>query len=172
MAVQPRLALRRVAVVLNALPLLVSSAFLVLLTCVLGINVIARYGFNSGLPWADEASRFALIWITFLGAAALVRLNQHISVDLFQNALPDSVRRIVRVGVHLLTATVGLLLIFPGIQQVQRQQYQLSPALEISMGWVYTVVPVSGLYMLIYAIAAIFAPSPPGADGLLKQTEL
>ena len=166
-----RYALGRLFAVLNALPLLASSALLVLLTCVLGINVVARYGFNSGLPWADEASRFALIWITFLGAAILVRLEQHIAVDLFLNAFPERVRRIVRVGIHLLAAAVALLLIFPGIQQVQRQQHQLSPALEISMGWVYAVVPISGLYMLVYAIALTFA-QPAGADGLSKHTEL
>ncbi|WP_437125406.1 TRAP transporter small permease subunit, partial [Geobacillus thermoleovorans] len=31
-------------------------------------NVVLRYGFNSGITWSEEMSRFLFIWMSFFGA--------------------------------------------------------------------------------------------------------
>ena len=42
-----------------------------------------RYVLNSSASWTEEIARYLLICMVFVGAAALVRLNRHIHVDLF-----------------------------------------------------------------------------------------
>src|SRR5690606_7768513 len=32
------------------------------------LNVVLRYGFNSGLTWSEELSRYFFVWLTFIGA--------------------------------------------------------------------------------------------------------
>ena len=41
------------------------------------INVVLRYGFNSGITISEELSRWLLVWLTFLGAIVAVREHAH-----------------------------------------------------------------------------------------------
>ena len=37
------------------------------------VNVVMRYGFNSGLNISDELSRYFFVWVTFIGAVVAFR---------------------------------------------------------------------------------------------------
>jgi TRAP-type transport system small permease protein len=56
-------------------------------------NVVLRYGFNSGLDFSEELSRFFFIWITFLGAIIAMRENAHLGLDTVVRALPRAGRK-------------------------------------------------------------------------------
>jgi TRAP-type C4-dicarboxylate transport system permease small subunit len=45
-------------------------------------NVVLRYGFNSGITVSEELSRWAFVWMTFLGAVIAVRENGHLGTDM------------------------------------------------------------------------------------------
>jgi TRAP-type C4-dicarboxylate transport system permease small subunit len=45
---------------------------------------------------------------------------------------------------------------------------QISPALNIPLGWVYSVLPLSGLLITYYSLSNLFAP-PPAAVQLGKE---
>ncbi len=55
-------------------------------------NVVARYFFNSPIEWAEEFSRYAFIWIVFLGAAVCTKHGRHIVIDGLALALPPGCR--------------------------------------------------------------------------------
>lgn len=44
-------------------------------------NVVLRYGFNSGIHLSDELSRYAFVWLTFLGAILTFRDNAHVNIE-------------------------------------------------------------------------------------------
>ncbi len=44
-------------------------------------NVVLRYGFNSGISVSEELSRWAFVWLTFLGATVALRERQHLGLD-------------------------------------------------------------------------------------------
>ena len=52
-------------------------------------NVVLRYGFNESILISEEISRWAFVWLTFLGAVVLLRERGHMSVDLALRALPS-----------------------------------------------------------------------------------
>ena len=60
--------LKKVNDVIMAIIKVVLIVFGTVMTCLVIMNVILRYVFNSGLSWSEEASRFLFIWVTFLGA--------------------------------------------------------------------------------------------------------
>lgn len=70
-----------------------------------------RYFFNSSQLWSEELSRYLIIGSTYFGAAAAVRTEDHIRVELLIDLLPASVRRGLEVLISLLcalfTGTVG-----------------------------------------------------------------
>ncbi|MEO1092033.1 MAG: TRAP transporter small permease [Pseudomonadota bacterium] len=60
----------------------------------LGYEVAARYLFTAPTIWAEELSRFCLVWGTFLAAAALLAKRQHIRIGLVVDRLPMAFRRV------------------------------------------------------------------------------
>ena len=61
------------------------------------VNVVGRYGFGFTILSADELQIFIMIFMTFLGAAVVAWANQHLRMDVLVNALPHSLRRLLRV---------------------------------------------------------------------------
>ena len=70
-----------------------AEALLVLLLTLMVVmvfgNVVLRYGFNTGLDFSEELSRFFFIWITFLGAIIAMRENAHLGLDTLVRLLPQ-----------------------------------------------------------------------------------
>ncbi len=56
------------------------------------LNVVLRYGFSSGIPFSVEVSRVLLVWIIFLGASVALAKGAHISVDALVARLPQKAR--------------------------------------------------------------------------------
>lgn len=44
-------------------------------------NVVLRYGFNSGITWSEEMSRYFFVWLAFTGAVVTFRENSHLGVE-------------------------------------------------------------------------------------------
>lgn len=55
-------------------------------------NVVLRYGFSSGIPFAVEVSRVVLVWVIFLGSVAALAKGAHLGVDSLVVRLPRSAR--------------------------------------------------------------------------------
>ncbi len=51
-------------------------------------NVVLRYGFNLGITFSEEVSRFMFIWVVFLGAVLTLRDNAHLGVHMLTKKLP------------------------------------------------------------------------------------
>jgi len=60
-------------------------------------NVVGRYGFGRTILSADELQVFIMVFMTFLGAAVVAWRGQHLRMDVVVNALPPSIRRLVRI---------------------------------------------------------------------------
>jgi TRAP-type C4-dicarboxylate transport system permease small subunit len=73
-----------------------------------------RYALNDSYAWTEELATNCLIAVVFIGAAACVRKDRHIQVDILYRFLPAGAARvlstlvdIVRVGVLAVIAWLG-----------------------------------------------------------------
>lgn len=153
------------------------------MTLIVGTNVALRYLTAHSLPWADEAARYLMIWMTFSGAGLVLRTGGHVAITNLQDALPCLGQKILRAAL-----TLGLLLFFcfmvyVGIQYAQRMQYQVTPAMRIPYLYVYAAMPIgfsllilhlmliargfitAGEYKLSDSAGASGDPLPGGANG-------
>ena len=60
---------------------ILSGTFMVLMSLTTFANVVARYFFNSPIQWAEEFSRYAFIWVVFMGAVVCTKHKRHIGID-------------------------------------------------------------------------------------------
>lgn len=82
-------------------------AGLALFAClaVVCFEMAGRSIFNTSYLWSEELSRYLIIVSTYFGAAAAVRTDDHIRVELLISFLSPPARRALEVLVSLLCAT-------------------------------------------------------------------
>ncbi|RYG85435.1 MAG: TRAP transporter small permease subunit, partial [Alphaproteobacteria bacterium] len=55
-------------------------------------NVVLRYGFSSGIPFAVEVSRVVLVWVIFMGSVVALAKGAHLGVESLVVRLPPRAR--------------------------------------------------------------------------------
>lgn len=125
-------------------------AFLmVLMVSCLGAQVFFRFVLNASLTWSEELSRFAFIWLVYMGAVLGAKERIHIRVTAFHRLLPAPVRGWTTPLADVLWVSINLVFAWQGALQVGhllRFSY-ISPALQWNMALIYAVVPLGFLLM-------------------------
>lgn len=124
---------------------------------IVGTNVALRYLTNNSLPWADEAARYLMIWMTFLGAGLALRGGMHVAITNLQDSLSDPLQRALRALIVLLLLAFFGFMVWVGWQYMQRMQFQKTPALRLSFKYIYAAMPI-GFALLIAHLLLIARP--------------
>ncbi|MEM6628195.1 MAG: TRAP transporter small permease [Bacteroidota bacterium] len=129
------------------------------LTLVVLWQVIARYVMTNPSSWTEELARFMLVWVSILGAAYVSGKKEHIAIDIIQQRSSPSRRRRLQVLIDCIIIIFAFfVMVLGGINLVEITLHQISSALRIPVGYVYTVIPFSGILIIVYALLDIFYP--------------
>ncbi|MEN8893474.1 TRAP transporter small permease [Planktotalea arctica] len=71
----------------------VIAIILGLMVLITFINVVLRYGFNTGLIWGLEMTGFLFAWLVLFGISYAVKTTAHLGVDAVINLVSPTVRR-------------------------------------------------------------------------------
>ena len=63
------------------------------MTIITFINVVLRYGFQTGLTWGLELTTFLFAWLVLLGVSYAVKVTAHLGVDAITNMLAPKPRK-------------------------------------------------------------------------------
>lgn len=113
------------------------------------LQIISRALIGSSFFWTEELSRFLLIWVTFLGAGVAFQYGAHICVESLFNRLPMHLKKYAQIGIALLCIAFFLVLIVKGYELCERTMNQMSPAMQVPMGYVYFIIPISGVLQIL-----------------------
>lgn len=114
------------------------------------LQVICRYVLKVSLSFTEELARFLFIWTTFLGTAMALKKNKHVKMELLVQSLPEIVQKLLNVLVFVSEMLIYVVLLYSGVQVVSKTIAQTSAAMNVSMGIVYSVVPISAIIMMIF----------------------
>lgn len=135
---------------------LISGVLMVAMLLATFTGVIVRYFFNSPFPWAEEFSRYAFIWLVFIGAALCTKLNQHLIIDILINIIPPGgLQRYWLAAVDLIVAAVMLVIIYYG-WRLSAAATQPTSTLKIPQSVVYFVVPFSAALILLHTLRSLY----------------
>lgn len=129
------------------------NLLLAVLTVSVFMQVVFRFLIEQPLAWTEELARYCLIWITFLGAAYAMSLRAHLGVEFFVNSFPLLGRKIMAVVASIVSLSFFSILVIYGFQLVNKSTSQTSPVLDLPMGFVYLVIPISGIFLIINLLA-------------------
>jgi TRAP-type C4-dicarboxylate transport system permease small subunit len=130
---------------------IVVGIFMVLMSLATFSNVVARYIFNSPIQWAEEFSRYAFIWVVFMGAAVCTKRKRHITIDTLVLALPRRMQSYFHVLADL--TVLGLMVVIAYYGTIlTASATQTTATLKVPQYIVYTVVPVSAVLIFLHSL--------------------
>ena len=140
----------------------VLEIFLVLLMTVLVLDVlwqvISRYLLSSPSSFTDELAGFLLIWVGVLGAAYVAGRKEHLAIDILIQRSPPTRQRFLLYLIHTLIFLFALSVMVIGGTYLMYTRFVLqvkSAALQLPLGYVYIVLPISGLIIMYYEVLHI-----------------
>lgn len=122
------------------------------------IQVAMRYIFSSSLSWSEELARYIFIWQTWLGTSLAVKYDKHIRVDVLKNFLSFSKQKKLDNIIRIIWIIFIAYLAYQGFKLTSMQfaRNQLSPALEIPLGFAYASMPIGCCFMIFRLIQKIY----------------
>lgn len=87
------------------------AVILGLMTIITFINVVLRYGFNTGVIWGLEAVSILFAWLVLFGISYAVKTTSHLGVDAVTNLVPTPVRRALAIITAVLCIFYAVLLL-------------------------------------------------------------
>ena len=126
-------------------------------------QVFSRYILGTSFTWTEEFARFSLIWLTILGAAYLNGKREHLSMDFFYQKFSESNKRKASILIEVLIFLFALIVMVVGgfnLVYTTLHLEQLSGTLRIPLGYIYAIMPFSGLLIMcfsVYHISTIYS---------------
>jgi TRAP-type C4-dicarboxylate transport system permease small subunit len=149
------------------LELLLVALLIAMVVMVFG-NVVLRYAFNSGITVSEELSRWAFVWMTFLGATVALRENGHLGTDMLVGRLGATGKKVC-FGLAQAAMLYCAWLLFQGsLAQTRITMDAEAPVSGWSMGW------LSAAGLVFAASAGVFHLAQLGKllTGRLREAEL
>ena len=118
-------------------------------------QVFSRYILGTSFTWTEEFARFSLIWMTILGAAYLNGKREHLSMDFLYQKFSVANQRKASIFIEVLIFLFALIvMVIGGLNLVYTTLHleQLSGTLRIPLGYVYAIMPFSGLLIMCFSV--------------------
>lgn len=152
----------------KAIELLMAIAMVVMIILVF-VNVVLRYGFDSGVLASAEISRFLFVWVIMIGAVICMRDDAHLDLRVIEHRLPGKFRWILRRLVYAVILLTSGMLFLGSARQTIANWSNISPMSGIPVGAMYLAGAVAGALIAAIAILRFLVPGHDKASGGEQQ---
>ena len=116
-------------------------------------QISCRYFFNSPSTVSEEIVTYSFTWLSILAAAYVFGKRGHLAMTFLSGKMRGAKRVFLDMFSEILVIlTAVFLLIYGGYIMAVENADQLTNSLTISMGAVYSVLPISGVILLLYGL--------------------
>ncbi|PAU78161.1 TRAP transporter small permease [Halomonas salipaludis] len=137
--------------------LVLMAMMLITMVCLMLWQVAARYLLGVPALYTEETLRFLMIWMALIGAAYCFGDNKHLSLDLIPSLLPEKVGRILYlINALVVLAFAGLVLLWGGWNASMSALNQMSPIMQVPMGYAYLILPISAILIFVLQLINVF----------------
>ncbi len=141
----------RISFVLEKLLMVMMLAIVLTVTW----QVFSRFVLSDPSSFTEELSRYLLIWIGILGAAYAYKTKAHLGLDLFVEKMTGANKKMTLIVIELVVMAFAILVMIIGgfsLVSITLELKQTSAALGVQVGFVYAVIPLSGLLIIVFAL--------------------
>ncbi len=143
----------------KAIDMILSSACAVIFAAMVVIGtyqIITRFVFRNPSTVSEELLTYSFTWMALLSSAYVFGKRDHMRMGFMADKASPGVQKALSIFAEILILVLAAtVLIYGGITITKLTMTQSTASLGIPMGVVYTIIPISGVLIVIYAILNI-----------------
>lgn len=120
------------------------------------IQVFARFFLESAPHWTEEAARIFFVYSVGFGTAIGIKNGDFIRLDLINKYLPGKLNKWLNIFTDMAVVVFAVVLTMHSLKFVQIGMDELSPALQITMGFVFISITLTGVSVILFTTANLY----------------
>lgn len=123
----------------------------------ISVEVIRRMVLSYSSIWAEEAARYAFIYVAWIGASSAIKERAHIRIDVILPLLSKKARSIIYIFGDIVTLILAVLAIYWSMDSVLTSIHfgSVTHGLRVSQAWFLAAVPLGFFMMIIRLLQSI-----------------
>ena len=114
-------------------------------------QILVRYIFNSPSTVSEELLTYSFTWMSLFAAAYVSGKREHMRI--LADKLSGKNLTILNVVIEIITIAFALIvMVYGGISITSLSMTQKTASLGIPMGYIYIVIPITGIVIAVYGI--------------------
>lgn len=105
-------------------------------------TVILRYFFNISFIFLEELITVVYTFTTFLGIGMCILEDEHVSIDVLLNIMPEKARYIIRCISYVLITVVNALMVYLSIGWIAKAGNTYTNAMRVQLKYIYGIFPL------------------------------
>lgn len=119
-------------------------------------QICTRYFLGKPSTVSEELLTYSFTWMALLASAYVFGKRDHMRMGFVADKIKGSAKKVLDIVIEVLIfGFASLAMIWGGSSIMMLSMQQRTASLGIPMGYVYTVLPLAGLFIAVYAILNI-----------------
>ena len=116
-------------------------------------QIVTRYFFNRPSTVSEELLTYSFTWMALLASAYVFGKRDHMRMGFLADKFTGPARKFLEIAFDLLTfAFAGVVMVYGGISITKLTMIQTTASLRVPMGYIYVIVPVTGLLIMLFSL--------------------
>lgn len=131
-----------------------AAIFLFAVMTVVGTwQILSRYVFNRPSTVSEELLTYSFAWMALLSSAYVFGRREHMRMAFLANKTSGTGRKLLELLGELFSfAFAGVVMAYGGVEITKLTMTQVTASLQIPMGYVYVVLPVTGVLIMFFSL--------------------
>ena len=132
----------------------VCIVFLFIMMTVIGTyQIVTRYFFNKPSTVSEELLTYTFTWMALLASAFVFGKRDHMRMGFLADKVTGNAKKWLEVSIDGLTFLLAaVVMVYGGISITRLTMIQTTASLRIPMGYIYFIVPVTGVLIMIFSL--------------------
>lgn len=116
-------------------------------------QILVRYIFNSPSTVSEELLTYSFTWMSLFAAAYVFGKREHMRMGFLADKLNKKKLTILNAIIEIIIIAFALIvMVYGGISITSLSMTQKTALLGIPMGYVYIVIPITGVVIAVYGV--------------------
>lgn len=131
-----------------------ACAFIFAAMVVIGTyQIVTRFVFNNPSTVSEELLTYSFTWMALLATAYVFGKRDHMRMGFLTDKFSAGAQKLLAIAAELLIIVLaGFVMIYGGFNIMQLTMTQSTASLGVPMGVIYTIIPISGILIVIYSV--------------------
>ena len=149
-------ALHKIKEILMKLTGYLSVLLFAFMTVIGTYQIVTRYVFIRPSTVSEELLTYSFTWMALLISAYVFGKRDHMRMEFFAQRFTGKAKLMLEITTEaLVLAFAAIVMVYGGVEITRLTMTQVTASLQIPMGYVYFVLPLSGLMIVFFSFINI-----------------